>query len=208
MAMTHSSWLLPRTALVAFAAVACLGCSDGGDAATDADTAAGDTAASVDTSDTAAPADTATAAPTLLGDCERPDGAAVNHRVILSERFRCSPPATPTEAVVTDAANWDAMAAGIADCTSPRAVADPVDFESEYVVVLGTMAFMTCGFDDDGVTVLAGDGGPWVELAVTDRSAGCPGQCASGDGYVVAVAIPRSAGESPSLCRRVNPGCP
>ena len=175
-------WVLVRLSICALGAVAALGCADDGATAQDATT--------------------------LLGDCQRPSGAEVAHRVIFSERFRCSPPATPTEAVVTDATSWDVMAAEIANCSSPSTAADPVDFDTEYVVVLGTMAFQTCGFDDDGVTVLAGDGGPWVELAVTDRSAGCLAACASGGGYVVAVALPRSAGESPSLCRRVNPGCP
>lgn len=145
---------------------------------------------------------------TLLGDCQRPSGAEQAHRVVFSERYGCPPPGVPQATVVTDEAAWVAMADHLSGCSTGGTTVDPVDLATEYVIVLGASAFQTCGFDFDGVVVRHGDDGPYAELEVTDRSGGCDIQCAMGGGYVVAIAVPRTAGESPTLCRRVNPGCP
>ncbi|TNF25199.1 MAG: hypothetical protein EP329_23560 [Deltaproteobacteria bacterium] len=185
-------------------ALALVACTDGGSAVDDAT----DTAHAADVADDTA-TDTATAEDTVAPNpCPRPDTAAVDHRVVLRGTFKCSPPATPAEVVLTSADDWSAMVSGLSDCISPAPTVDSVDFDSEYVLVLGTHDFMTCGYDYGSVTTLSGARGPYVELQVTDRSAGCDAACASGMGYVVAVALPRAAGEAPTSCIWVHPGCP
>jgi len=178
-----------------------VGCSDGGSAAGDAD--------ALDAADTnEVVVDTTTVDTVTPNPCDRPNSATVDHRVVLRGTYRCSPPSTPNDVVLTQEADWSAMLDGLSDCISPPASAESVDFDSKYVVVLGTHDFMTCGYDYHAVVALSGDTGPYVELEVTDRSAGCPGACASGMGYVVAVALPRDAGPVPRTCIWVHPGCP
>jgi len=140
-----------------------------------------------------------------LGDCREPAGAVPSGvRVVYEGRFGCYMPSG--EEVVTAAARWTAVAESLASCGGSEP--DPVDLDVEYVVVLGHGAGNTCGYELDRIVVRSDEGGPFVSVDMTDRSRGCETACTMVGGLVVALAIPKRLGESPTLCRRIHPGCP
>ena len=144
---------------------------------------------------------------TVLGNCVQPDAAVQANRLIYEDHYLCPPPSAPDTGLFYDDDAWTQMRLHLASCAN-GAQFGSVDFGSEYVAVLGVESSMTCGIDKRRVTVLLGDPGPYLEFEATNSSAGCVGACAMGDAFVVALAIPRSAGLEPTFCRRIHPGCP
>ncbi|MFO0746510.1 MAG: hypothetical protein U1F43_12670 [Myxococcota bacterium] len=145
-----------------------------------------------------APTDTGA---TRFGACVRPT-APLDARVVFSGDYTCAPPSAPSTRIIASSTECATLRQSLEDCS--EAATSDVDFASEYVVVLGFGADQTCGIDLDALVVR---GGPYVELEVTDSSGGCAAACASGDAYVVAVALPIAAGLTPDLCRRIHGAC-
>lgn len=145
----------------------------------------------------------------LLGSCQPAEGDAVDARVVFEAEYRCAPPSTPEAKVLNDLATWTPVRDNLVECTDPN-VSPPseITFENEYLVVLGVNAYQTCGFHMNDISVLDASIGLYVEATFTDESAGCEVACTMGGAYVVAIAIPRAAGDQPTLCRKVLPGCP
>lgn len=145
----------------------------------------------------------------VLGDCERPMSEAITPRVIFSGNSNCGASVDYSERVVQDADTWAPIEAYLIDCyaAEPDIVLPALDFASEQVVVLGVESFQTCQVVLDEIVVLSGSTGPYVEIHVTDLSLGCETACAARFAYLVAIALPKALG-TPTLCRRVDPGCP
>ncbi|MCB9737020.1 MAG: hypothetical protein H6745_30930 [Deltaproteobacteria bacterium] len=143
----------------------------------------------------------------LIGDCDRPNSTAVATRQLYLAEYGCGELAVGDPRLVTDAAAWGPVRDELAACAGAATGAEP-DFAAEYVALMPLTTPMTCGYTFEQLIARAGTGGPYLELEVTDRSAGCEGACAAVGAFVLAVAVPRDAGEAPTFCRRVDPGCP
>jgi len=144
---------------------------------------------------------------TLLGDCERPEGEAFEGRVLFAGTFGgCQTDRVPEALTVVDEDGWEALRADVVHCA--EAPPEPLDLTAEYAVAVGVAVGSTCGLEHPRLTLVRDAPGPWVELALTDRSAGCPIVCPAVGSWVTIVAVPRDAGEPPRLCRRVDHGCP
>jgi len=168
----------------------------------------------VDVAEVSDVVDAAAPGVSLLGACDRPTELAPAGRVVLAGQWRCAPTIPWNGTVVEDAATWETARAELVACADVRAAEaavidpEPVDFATERVVVLGVADGSTCGYTFHRVVSEVGAYAPYVELEVTNRSAGCEIVCAMAGGMFVAVALPRGDGAAPTLCRRVHHGCP